>query len=623
MLDVFRTASKTWVVRLLFALLALSFVAWGAGDVVRGGVGRSPAIEIGRTSMSAAEVMAEFKREVERLQPLFGGKLTADDARKMGMLDRTIDSLIARTLIDEAARSLGLAATDETILRRVATNPAFKGPTGQFDRDLFRARLARLGHTEDSFMKTERTNMVRNQMVETVAAGIGAPQALTDPLLAWREERRVAETFVIKDDSTPLPPAPEAAQLETYYKENVSRFMAPEYRALTVLLLRPSDVAGGVEIDEAMVREAYQQRIEEFTTPERRAVSQIVFDEQSSAAKATDMVTGGKDLAAVAKALNAEIIELGTVEKGDLPEGLAEAVFKLSAGATGQPVKTALGWHVVKVTQVQAGRVRSFAEAKAQLEQDLRKEKAMDGLSELANKVEDALGGGATLEEAAKRHNLKTVKIASLDAQGRGTDGKPAADLPKSDQFLDVAFHTDQNTESPLTEVPNNGYFLLRVDGVTPPAPKPLAEIRAEVVATWQAERRQEQARDKAQKLADRIKAGESAAQVAQSAGAKLETAKPFTREPAEGSTLPPTIVAELFKAQPGGVAIAPVQGGTLVARLTNVVAFDLAANPAVTQAARQRVSQAVATDIADQYIAALNASIGVKVDRPQLTREE
>ncbi|WP_096702325.1 peptidyl-prolyl cis-trans isomerase [Magnetospirillum sp. 15-1] len=623
MLDVFRTASKTWVVRLLFALLALSFVAWGAGDVVRGGVGRSPAIEIGRTSISAAEVMAEFKREVERLQPLFGGKLTAEDARKMGMLDRTIDSLIARTLIDEAARSLGLAATDETILRRVASNPAFKGPTGQFDRDLFRSRLARLGYTEDSFMKTERTNMVRNQMVETVAAGIGAPQALTDPLLAWREERRVAETFVIKDDSTPLPPAPEAAQLETYYKDNVSRFMAPEFRALTVLLLRPSDVTGGADIDEAMVREAYQQRIEEFSTPERRTVSQIVFDEQSSAAKATDMVTEGKDLAAVAKALGAEIIELGTVEKGDLPEGLAEAVFKLSAGATGQPVKTALGWHVVKVTQIQAGRVRPFAEAKAQLEQDLRKEKALDGLSELANKVEDALGGGASLEEAAKRHNLKTVKIAAVDAQGRGANGKPVADLPKSDQFLDVAFHTDQNTESPLTEVPNNGYFLLRVDGVTPPAPKPLADIKAEVVATWQAERRQEQARDKAQKLAERITAGESAAQVAQAAGAKLETAKPFTREPAEGSPLPATIVAELFKAQPGGVAIAPVQGGTLVARLTSVVAFDLAANPAVTQAARQRVSQAVATDIADQYIAALNASIGVKVDRPQLTREE
>lgn len=623
MLDVFRTASKTWIVRLLFAMLALSFVAWGAGDFVRGGVGRTPAVEVGKTTMSAGEVMAEFKREVERLQPLFGGKLTAEDARKMGMLDRTIDSIIARTLIDEAGRSLGLIATDESILRRVAANPAFKGPTGQFDRDVFRSRLARLGYTEDSFMKTERANMVRGQMIETVAAGIVAPKALTEPLLAWREERRVAETFLVKDDSTPLPPAPEQAVLEAYYKDNAARFMAPEYRALTVMLLRPADIAAGIEIDEMMVREAYQQRLEEFSTPERRAVQQIVLDEPSAAAKAGDMVTAGKDLAAVAKALNAEIIDLGQVEKGDLPEGLAEAVFRLSANTTGQPVKTALGWHVVKVGQVQPGRTRSFDETKKQLEQDLRREKSMDGLAELANKVEDALGGGATVEEAAKRFNLKTVKIAAVDAQGRGTDGKPIADLPKSDQFLDVAFHTDQNTESPLTEVPENGYFLLRVDGVTQPTAKPLAAVRAEVIAGWQAERRQEQARDKAAKLVERVRAGESFAQVAQSAGAKVETTKPFAREAGEGAVLPPAAVAEMFKARVGGAVAVPVQGGTLVARLAAIQPFQPDSNPQAAEGARRRVAQAVAGDVADQFVAALNASIGVKVDRPQLTREE
>lgn len=623
MLDVFRTASKTWIVRLLFALLALSFVAWGAGDFVRGGVGRAPALEVGKTTMSAGEVMAEFKREVERLQPLFGGKLTAEDARKMGMLDRTIDSIIARTLIDEAGRSLGLIATDESILRRVATNPAFKGPTGQFDRDVFRSRLARLGYTEDSFMKAERANMVRGQMIETVAAGIVAPKALTEPLLAWREERRVAETFLVKDDSTPLPPAPEQTVLETYYKDNAARFMAPEYRALTVMLLRPADIAAGVEIDEMMVREAYQQRLEEFSTPERRAVQQIVVDEPSAAAQAGDMVTAGKDLAAVAKALNAEIIDLGPVEKGDLPEGLAEAVFRLAPNTTGQPVKTALGWHVVKVGQVQPGRTRSFDEAKKQLEQDLRREKSMDGLAELANKVEDALGGGATVEEAAKRFNLKTAKIAAVDAQGRGTDGRPVADLPKSDQFLDVAFHTDQNTESPLTEVPENGYFLLRVDGVTQPTAKPLATVRAEVIAGWQAERRQEQARDKAAKLAERVRAGEAFTQAAQSAGAKVETTKPFAREAGEGAVLPPAAVAEMFKARVGGAVAVPVQGGTLVARLAAIQSFQPDSNPQAAEGARRRVAQAVAGDVADQFVAALNASIGVKVDRPQLTREE
>ncbi|OAN52896.1 parvulin peptidyl-prolyl isomerase [Paramagnetospirillum marisnigri] len=623
MLDVFRKASKTWVVKLLFALLTLSFVVWGVGDVVRGGGGRGPAIEVGKTSIPAAEVMAEFKREVERLQPLFGGKLTSEEARKMGILDRTIDSLIARTLVDEAARSAGLTANDDVTLRRIAANPAFRNQLGQFDREIFRQRLGRVGFNEDSFMKSERLGMIRGQMAETLTAGIAAPTIMVEPLLRWREERRVAETLLVRDDSVPLPPTPEAAELEAYYTGNTSRFMAPEYRALTVLLLRPTDVAGNVEIDEMMVREAYQARLEEFNTPERRHVTQIVLDSQAAVAKASDLVGQGKGLDVIAKTLDSPIIDLGSVERRDLPDGLAEVAFRLGAGATGQPIKTELGWHVVKVEQIQPGRQRPWTEVKGQIEQDLRREKALDGLAELANKVEDALGGGATLEEAAKRHDLKIVKLAQVDAQGRGPNGKPVADLPKSDQFLDVAFHTDPNTESPLTEVPNNGYFLLRVDGVTQPAPKPLAEVKAEVQAALQAERRHDQARAKAEKLAERLKAGESMAAVAQSAGLKVETTKPFSRESTEGNAIPPQLAAELFRQQPGGIALGALQTGTLVARLASVVAFDPNANPAVTEAARRRVSQAVANDITDQYLSALNTTFGVKVDRPQLTREE
>lgn len=622
MLDVFRKASKTWVVKLLFALLALSFIAWGVGDVIRGG-GRGPAIEVGKTSISAAEVTNEFKREVDRLQPLFGGKLTTEEARKLGILDRTIDSLISRTLVDEAGRTLGLIANDESILRKIAANPAFRNQLGQFDRETFRARLSRSGYTEDSFMKSERVNMIRSQMAESLTAGIGAPATLLDPLLRWREERRVADAIVIRDDSVPLPAAPDAAALDAYYKDNSSRFMAPEYRALTVLLLRPADVSGGVEIDEMMVREAYQQRQDEFNTPERRQVSQVVLEAQSDVAKATDLVTQGKSLETIAKTLGASIIDLGQVERRDLPDGLAEAVFRLPGGGTGQPVKTELGWHVVKVDQIQPGRQRPWTEVKGQLEQDLRREKALDGLAELANKVEDALGGGATLEEAAKRFHLTLTKLPVVDAQGRAANGKPIADLPKSDQFLDVAFHTDPNTESPLTEVPNNGYFLLRVDGVTAPAPRPLAEIKTEVVATWQAERRHELARDKAEKLAERLRAGETMAAVAQSVGLKVDVAKPITRESTEGTIIPPQMAAELFRAAPGGIVLGAMQTGTLITRLTQVIAFAPDAEAAITDGARRRVSQALANDITDQYIAALNATFGVKVDRPQLNREE
>jgi peptidyl-prolyl cis-trans isomerase D len=625
MLETFRNASKTWVVKGLFALLTLSFVAWGVGDFIRGGPNKGPAIEVGHTAISANEVLNEFKREVEHMQPAFGGKLTSEDARKLGLLDRTIDSMVTRTLVDEAARGLGLAASDDAILKSVGTNPSFRSPTGQFDRDLFRRALGRAGFTEDSFMRSERSNIVRNQLWMALKGGVAAPAALVDPLLRFREERRVAETVLIKDEALPLLPAPDAAALEAFYKDNTSRFMAPEFRALTVLLLRPADVAASVQISDEMIADAYQTRQEEFNSPERRTLSQIVLTESSAISKASDMVGHGKDLAAIAKALNAQIIDLGTLEKRDLPEGLAEAVFRLPTNATSQPIKTDLGWHVVKVNTVQNGRTRSLAEVRGQIEADLRKEKAMDGLSELANKVEDALGGGATLEEAGTNFSLKVIKYPALDAHGRAPNGKAVADLPKSDQFLDVAFHTDQSTESPLTEVENNGYFLVRVDGITAPHAKPLTEVRTEVASAWQAEKRHLAARDRAEKVAERLKAGEPAAAVAQSFGLKADTTPPFARETPEGSNpvLPPTVAAEMFSASLGGVTIGNVHGGSLVARVAKIVPFDPGQNRPAAEAAGRRVGQTVSADIVEQYLSAVNAAVGVKVDRAQLSHEE
>jgi peptidyl-prolyl cis-trans isomerase D len=620
MLETFRKASKTWIVKLFFAVLTLSFVSWGVGDVWRS-IGRNPAIHVGSTDISAQEVQSEFKREVDRLQPLFGGKLTPEEARKLGLMDRTIETIVTRTLIDEAGRTLGLSASDDAILAKVAANPAFRNDKGQFDRQLFRVALSRAGFSEESYLRTERSNMVRGQMAEALGGTVTAPKGLVEPLVRFREERRVAEVLTLKDDAQALPAAPDQATLEAWYKAHTDRFMAPELRAMTVLQLRPADVAHDIQVTPEMLQEAYDAKREEYTTPERRTVQQLVFDTDAQADKAAELAKQGKDLAAVAQATGLKVMDLGQVEKRDLPDELAEPVFSAAQGATVGPIKTPLGSHMVRVTQVAPGRTRPLPEVKAQLEQELTRDKANEKLSEAATKVEDALGGGSTVEEAASQLHLRVFKVAAMDAKGRAPNGKPVADLPKAPQFLDVAFHTEQGTESQLTEAGDEGYFLVRVDSVTPPQPKPFADVKAETLAGWQAEKRHEAALARADKAAEALKSGQSLAQVASAFGATAKTTKPFTRE--GEAEVPATAVAQLFRAQLGGVAVAPDNGGVQVARLTKVEAFDPAKGAEVVQANARKLSQSISGDLVDQYIAALNGSLGVKVDRPQIIHEE
>ena len=531
--------------------------------------------------------------------------------------------MVNRALIDEAARRLGLATSEDTVVAKVAAEPGFRNQLGQFDRDLLRRALARVGWSEAEFMRQEKDNIVRSQLAEALSGGVGAPSAMIDPLVRWRQESRQADTVLVRSSAMPQPAPPEAAELERFYKTNANAFMAPEFRAVTALMLRTEDMAKPSEISEDMVAEAYKGRLEEFRTPERRTVSQVVLVDDGSAEKAGEMVGAGKDLAAIAKELNVSVIDLGTVERGDLPDELAGPVFAAAKGGLTPPVKSSLGWHVARVTDIAAEKVSPLTEVKAQLLRDLLHDKAADRLAELSNQVEDSLGGGATLEETATRLALPVLRVAAIDAQGRGPGGKPVANAPKDETFLDVAFHTEQGTESQLTEIDNDGLFLLRVDSVTPPQPRPLADVRAEAVAAWQMEQRQKAAAALADKIAARVKAGEPLTQVAQSQSLKVETTPPFTREGSEAAKLPPAIVTALFDGKPGIGASAPARDGVMVAQLTKIAAFDPQAGAKLVEQIRARISASLSADLVEQYIAALNDDIGVKVDRSQLAREE
>ncbi len=622
MLDTFRKASKTWVVKLLFTILALSFLAWG-GNMAGGGLfGHGAAIEVGSYQFTANDVNAEFKREIERLQPMFGGKLSGEEARKLGLLDTTIESMVSRSLVEEAAKRLGLAASQNAVVAATHADPNFRNAQGQFDRDLMRRLLSRAGLSETAYIRQMQSNMVREQMAAGLAGQVTPPAILVDSLTRWREERRVVDSIAISDDSLPAP-VPDQAQIEQFYKDHAQRFMAPEYRALTVLLARSADLANSVEITPDMIQDAYQARIDEFQEPERRQASQVVLADQASADKAASLIKAGKDLSAIAKETNGKVVDLGLVERGGLPDELADPVFTQASGTTVGPVRTPLGWHVVKIGAVTPAHSRSLDEAKPALEQELRKEKANDLLAELGNKIEDSLSGGASLEDTAAQFSLRVLKVPAVDAQGKTPAGKPATNLPKGNNVLDVAFHTDQGTESPLTELENEGYFLVRVDQITQPQPRPLLEVKAEVQSAWQAQRRHEMAKERADKALAQIKTGASMADVAKGLGTKVQTSAPFTREGGDAGSVPPTLVQQVFTQKVGDLADSATQNGWVLTRLSKVVEFDPAKNQQEVEAARRKIGSTLTGDLIDQYMASLRADIGVKVDRSQLAREE
>lgn len=622
MLDTLRKGASTGPAKVLFILLILSFGIWGIGDVVRGVGGNPAAITVGDVEVSPQAVQASFRQEVERLRRTLGPDITAERARDLGLMDATIAQLARQAVIEAAASDLGIVVSDTELRRQLEQIPAFQNQAGQFDRTLFARVLQQNNLTEQAFLESLERDMVREAVIGSAATGAAAPAPLVAPLVAFQRQEREASAVFIDASAQPLPPVPADDELKRLYEENIDTFTAPEYRKLTALIVRPDALADRVEITDETLRQAYDERATEFTAPETRVVQQVLVNDEQTAQAVAEAAKGGATLTAAAEQAGAGApIDLGAVSRDVLPPQATEAVFGLAAGSVSEPVETPLGWHVFQVAEIRESQTQPFEDVKDELRQRLAQERAVDALYDVTAEVEDALGGGATLEEAAQKVNLPLTTIPAIDRQGRTPEGQAATDLPQEAAFLETAFGLEEGEESLLEEI-GQGYFIVRADAVTPPQPRPFEAVREQVVDLWQQKTRLAVAQTQADKVAEALRGGAEPQAAADGIpGAAVAETPRFTRNdsavPTDAGALPGGVVGDLFDAtQPGSVALARGQDGWVVAKLTAIHPVEQPAQVPGFAQAQNQVRASLADDLATQFLNAYVDRYGVQVNR-------
>ena len=298
-----------------------------------------------------------------------------------------------------------------------------------------------------------------------------------------------------------------------------------------------------------------------------------------------------------------------------MPE-LAAAAFQTPEGAVTEPVQTPLGWHIAQVLKIVPGHTESFEEAKGKLTHELQLREASNAIYDLGNKLQDALGGGASLEEAAKKLDLKVVKITAVNGKGLAPEGKPVAGLPQGPKFLSTAFSTEPGRDSDLREDDQGGFFLLHVNNVVPSQLRPLADVRDKVLAGWQADARRKAAAKAAQAMVEKAQTGADLAALAKESGTSVSTTAAFTRTgQGAGPGLPPELVASLFAAKIGDVVSSPSPQGAVVAKLASVLPADAKADTAGVHQLEDQLRGTLGADLLNAFTEALRERYGVEID--------
>lgn len=620
MLRSFRVAARSWLAKLLFGLLILSFAAWGIEDMIRrAGPSEDPAT-VGDVAITREAVDVEFRRMVDRLRPMLGPDFTNEQAVKLGFVDQAVQTLAQRTLLRLAAEHAGVTVSDQMVRSQIAGDKGFQNQAGQFDAGLFMEILRRNNLSEPGYIALLRDDMARELLTSPVVSGAYAPKTLTQALFAHRGERRTAETLTLAHASIADVPAADEPTLRTYHAENPIAFTAPEYRKLAVAQLLLDDLAKEIKVADADIAQAYEERRAEFETPERRKLRMAVMDDQ---AKATALATAAaaQGLDAAAKAAGVDVVDLGEVTKDDLP-GLGDGAFAQGKGVAAQPIQSPLGWHVVETLSVTPGSSRPLAAVRDRLAKDLARERAADSVFQISNQFDDKLAGGVPLEEVAKTLGLRLTIVESTDSTGKTASGGDAlAGLSDGAQILAAAFGLAPGGASSLTESRSGDFFVVRVDSIVPPALRPYDSVREQVAAAWKSERQAAKAKEIAVELAEKLKSApaDGGPALAKAAGAQHAATTPFMRDQAPG--LPPDLAAKLFTLKPGETATADAGDAQVIARLKEVIPADPATQADTLAALETTVARGMERDLLDQLVGALQQRWPIVLHHDRINR--
>lgn len=615
MLETMRKASKGWLAGILILLLVASFGIWGVQDMLN--LSSTPTLAtVGGEEITSDELQREFNRFLRQMTRDSKVELSSAQAKALGLDRQALDRMLTRKALLQKAKDLGLNVSQAQVVDSLKAIPGLSDGAGGINTQALQQILQNNELGQDEFLDLVHGDMLREQLMRTLLAGVTLPPGLNAALNRFRLERRTAEYVLVDPARAGEIKDPDDATLRKYYTEHAGdKYSTPELRAVTVVSARAADVSSEVQVTNEEIKRVYENNKRLYETPEKRTLEQIRFKSEAKAREAKTKLDAGQSFEAVAQAegFKPEDIRLGEVSKSDTT--IPAIAFQLPLSTVSEPVKGPFGWVILRALASTPGTLKTLDEVKPEIRDKLAEGPIKDKLLERTEAFEDARGGGATLEEAAKKHMLPILKIAAIDTRGNDANGQPIEGLPGG-EFLRQVFSAESGVDSELGETPDGVYFEFRVDKISPVAKKPFEQVKADVLADWRAEELDRRLKKIADDLLKRGNGGESMASIASSLGVAPLRSDPLPRY-GETEIFGSDTVAALADVKAGKFFSGPVAHGKslVVARLADIQYAPEPLDAPTRTAYSQRLREAFASDLAEQFSNTVRDEVGVTID--------
>jgi peptidyl-prolyl cis-trans isomerase D len=381
----------------------------------------------------------------------------------------------------------------------------------------------------------------------------------------------------------------------------------------------PQAVAPSITLSEEELAKQFESRKDKYAIPETRRIERIPFPSVEEAQQARARIMQGTPFATVGseRGFTEKDMVLDKVSKNDMRDpAVADVAFALKDGEVSQPVQGRLSVFLVKASNIEPGHQRSYDEVKDTLRNELQLERARDVIIDLHGKIEDARGGGATLEEVARDNKLSLKVFGPMDHNGTGVDGKDIADIPAKSELLKAAFESDVGVDNEPLSTNDDGFIWYEVREVKPAQRKPFEEAKAEVTQAWTERQRRDRLTDQAKALVKRAEQGNKLEDLAREQAAEIKTQTSVKRG-TSSEAFDNAAVTALFAVPENGFSYALEGDGkhAKIMQSSPVMGQPFDANAADVRKIAEALSQNLSSDISSLYLAELQRNLGVSLN--------
>ena len=557
---------KGWL-KWSLALVVLTFVVFYIPDFLTTTTGASPnetIADVEGEPITVGTFTRRYNAQVQAYRNAYGGQMNDQLLKQLG-----IDRQILQQLIDEESmvaesRKQGITVSDVEIRERILALPGFQ-ENGTFVGEQRYRQILQVQNPPLS--TTEFENSLRRAlMIEKLRTALTGWMSVNDADVVAefkkRNEKIKLEVVPVTAEAFKSQVTVTDAELVPFFEKAKDKYRIGEKRKIKYAQVNVEQVRGTITVPETEIAAFYQQNLSQYQTPAQLRASHILFklegkDEKVVQALAEDVLKKAKapnaDFAALAKQYSEDDTnnqnggDLDYFGRGRMVAEFEQAAFGMKAGEISNLVKTAFGFHIIKVVDNQPDQTRPIAEVHAELEDQLKWQKAQAEAERIAKSLEATTKTPADLDKVAKERNLAVVEtgLIASDEPIQGVGAQP--------ELSGRVFGMKEGEVTPAMRVAT-GWVFATVTGRQDSYLPQLAEVKAKVADDVRQEKAAEMAKQRATAIATDLKNAKDFAAAVKRAGLEVKT----TELVARGTAIPDLGISEAVDA----AAFALPQGG-------------------------------------------------------------